>query len=96
MRSFAEMVGGELTARSSARAVSTGHGAVPGLGPHQYGAIPYESQWHQVVLEYLNSTFPGGTTFFNGAKAAVDSTFFEWCWSSLMCVSCRLSRRSTD
>ena len=91
----------ELEGRGTDRlvySVSTGHGAIPGLGPHQYGAIPYESQWHQVVLGYLNSKFPGGTTFSNGAKAAVDSTFFEWCWSSLMyvCVARFCSRDRAD
>ncbi|GAA5899107.1 hypothetical protein JCM5296_005746 [Sporobolomyces johnsonii] len=65
--------------------VSLGHGTNPTTGQrNQYGAVPYEQQWHQVVYQYLNRTFPLSHTFLMGAKAATTSDFFEWCWATLI------------
>jgi len=70
------------------RAVSLGHGTDPRTGHrNKYGAVPHEAQWHQLVLAHLEQTFPqADIEFVLGAKAATDSSFFEWCWPSLMCV----------
>ncbi|GAA5974925.1 hypothetical protein JCM21900_006490, partial [Sporobolomyces salmonicolor] len=65
--------------------VSLGHGTHPVTGQrNQYGAVPYEQQWHQVVYQYLNQTFPHSHTFLMGAKAATASDFLQWCWATLI------------
>ena len=67
-------------------AVSLGHGTDPESGQrNKYGAVPPAEQWHQFVVRYIQQTFPAARHEFRlGAKAATDSSFFEWCWSSLM------------
>lgn len=69
-------------------AVSLGHGTDPQSGQrNKYGAVPPAEQWHQFVVRYIQQTFPAAEHEFRlGAKAATDSSFFEWCWSSLMWV----------
>ncbi|GAA5838336.1 hypothetical protein JCM9279_003207 [Rhodotorula babjevae] len=66
--------------------VSLGHGTDPRNGHrNKYGAVPHEAQWHQLVLSHLEQTFPrADIEFVLGAKAATDSSFFEWCWPSLI------------
>lgn len=50
--------------------------------------MPVQEQWHQIVMRYLEEAFPTAEFHFrNGAKAATDSSFFEWCWTSLMYVA---------
>lgn len=70
-------------------AVSLGHGTDPVTGQrNKYGAVPVQEQWHQLVMRYLEEAFPTAEFHFrNGAKAATDSSFFEWCWTSLMYVA---------
>ncbi|BGP44673.1 hypothetical protein JCM10450v2_000487 [Rhodotorula kratochvilovae] len=66
--------------------VSLGHGTDP-VTKHRnkYGAVPYEEQYHQVIMRGLREAFPGVEhEFVLGAKAATDSSFFEWCWASLI------------
>ncbi|GJN91498.1 hypothetical protein Rhopal_004521-T1 [Rhodotorula paludigena] len=66
--------------------VSLGHGTDPVTkSRNKYGAVPYDEQWHQYVVRWVNEAFPGVEhDFRNGAKAATDSSFFEWCWESLI------------
>lgn len=66
--------------------VSTGHGAIPGVGKHQYGAIPPEKRWHTLVAEWFEGLAGTEPVFLDGARPAVDSAFFEWCWAELMSV----------
>lgn len=66
--------------------VSTGHGAIPGVGKHQYGAIAPKDRWHRFVVDWFDGVSGVKTVFIDGAKPAVDSGFFEWCWTELMCV----------
>lgn len=59
--------------------VSEGHGFLK--RPNVYGAIPYEQLWHQLVVQELGRQFgPDQIEFVNGAKAATDSGYFEWCY----------------
>ncbi|GAA6004433.1 hypothetical protein JCM10207_000725 [Rhodosporidiobolus poonsookiae] len=61
--------------------VSLGHGTHPETGRRfAYGAIPVEEQWHQYVRRYIASIAGVEPDFVNGAIAATDSTFFEWCY----------------
>ncbi|GAA5968700.1 hypothetical protein JCM8115_003687 [Rhodotorula mucilaginosa] len=78
--------GEKLTIGVLGGSVSLGHGTDPDSGQrNKYGAVPPAEQWHQFVLRYIQQTFPATEHEFRlGAKAATDSTFFEWCWSSLI------------
>ncbi|GEM06223.1 capsular related protein, Esterase, SGNH hydrolase-type domain containing [Rhodotorula toruloides] len=66
--------------------VSLGHGTDTVTGQrNKYGAVPVQEQWHQLVMRYLEEAFPTAELHFrNGAKPATDSSFFEWCWTSLI------------
>lgn len=73
--------GEQITIALLGGSVSTGHGAIPGVGPHQYGAIAFDNQWHQFVMRYLRSTYQN-VIFKNGARPAVDSSYFAWCYTT--------------
>ncbi len=46
-----------------------------------YGAIPHDKTWHQLVVQELGRQFGADKIeFLNGAKAATDSSYFEWCY----------------
>ncbi|GAA6004465.1 hypothetical protein JCM10207_000738 [Rhodosporidiobolus poonsookiae] len=65
--------------------VSLGHGASPKTGRlNTYGAVPYDEQWHQFVRRFFTDIAGVEPEFKLGAKAATDSTFFEWCWSEMI------------
>lgn len=76
-------------AHVSRRAVSLGHGTDPvTMHRNKYGAVPLEAQYHQRIVKYLEAAYPQAQIdFVLGAKAATDSSFFEWCWPSLMFVA---------
>ncbi|GAA5992048.1 hypothetical protein JCM10908_000717 [Rhodotorula pacifica] len=78
--------GEKLTIGLLGGSVSLGHGTDPESGQrNKYGAVPLEQQWHHFVIRYIQHIFPGAQHEFRlGAKAATDSTFFEWCWASLI------------
>ncbi len=60
-------------------AVSEGHGFLN--RPNEYGAIPHDLIWHQHLLRDLQARFgPDSIDFVFGAKAATDSSYFEWCY----------------
>lgn len=85
-----------VAAQSIVHTVSLGHGTDPVTkSRNKYAAVPHNEQWHQYVVRWVDEAFPGVEhDFRNGAKAATDSSFFEWCWESLMCVDsppCKLS-----
>lgn len=68
-----------VRACGAAGAVSEGHGF--GTEPNQYGAIPHDQIWHQWLLRDLQDRFGADTIeFVAGAKAATDSSYFEWCY----------------
>lgn len=59
--------------------MSEGHGFV--TKSNEYGAIPKDKIWHQLVLQDLRKQFGSDqVTFANGSKAATDSGYFEWCY----------------
>lgn len=59
--------------------VSEGHGFK--TRPNEYGAIPHDRIWHQTVVKDLQRQFGADQVeFVNGAKAATDSGYFEWCY----------------
>jgi len=59
--------------------VSEGHGFKE--RPNVYGAIAHDQLWHQLVMQELTRQFgPEAVEFLNGAKAATDSAYFEWCY----------------
>ncbi|GAA5827032.1 hypothetical protein JCM11251_002213 [Rhodosporidiobolus azoricus] len=65
--------------------VSLGHGTDPKTGHrNKYGAVPSEEQWHTYVREYFREIAGVEPEFILGAKAATDSSFFEWCWATLI------------
>ncbi|GAA5857092.1 hypothetical protein JCM8547_007953 [Rhodosporidiobolus lusitaniae] len=65
--------------------VSLGHGTDPKTGQrNKYGAVPVEEQWHQYVKRYFAELSGVEPELTMGAKAATDSSFFEWCWASLI------------
>ncbi|GAA5891156.1 hypothetical protein JCM6882_006442 [Rhodosporidiobolus microsporus] len=65
--------------------VSLGHGTDPKTGQrNKYGAVPVEEQWHQYVRRYFEEIAGVAPEFVLGAKAATDSSFFEWCWATLI------------
>ncbi|GAA6039001.1 hypothetical protein JCM8097_000149 [Rhodosporidiobolus ruineniae] len=65
--------------------VSLGHGTDPVTGQrNKYGAVKPEDQWHQFVRKYLADLSGVEPEFIMGAKAATDSSFFEWCWATLI------------
>ncbi|GAA5891160.1 hypothetical protein JCM6882_006443 [Rhodosporidiobolus microsporus] len=60
--------------------VSNGHGMLNGTR-YVYGAI--KEIWHSFVSTWIDEIY-GQQTFINGAKAATDSTVFEYCWAQLI------------
>ncbi|GAA6049525.1 hypothetical protein JCM3770_000830 [Rhodotorula araucariae] len=67
--------------------VSLGHGTDPVTHRrNKYGAVPFDEQYHQVIMRGIREAFPAAEhEFVLGAKAATDSSFFEWCWASMIC-----------
>ncbi|ORY85303.1 Isoprenylcysteine carboxyl methyltransferase family-domain-containing protein [Leucosporidium creatinivorum] len=61
--------------------VSTGHGHANGKN-YQYGAVP--NPWWTFVRTYFNETFGGveNVEFVDGARPAVDSNYFYWCYTA--------------
>lgn len=74
--------GEHLTIAVIGGSVSTGHGAIPGVGNHQYNAVEFQDRWHQIVHQHLDTLYPGQVTFVDAARPAVDSSFFAYCFTT--------------
>jgi len=71
--------GGRVKVAVLGGSVSEGHGF--GTAPNQYGAIAHDQIWHQWVVRDLVSRFGAeAVEYVEGAKAATDSSYFEWCY----------------